>query len=316
MINWRGGVLDLGMLLVPFRTFGEAAYFDLEAHALPLQDDVAARLRLRVCRQPPYPLMVATAIGPICKAEGGPRHLTSHAEQLFTRAGQFLCGDGPKWKEQFAAMLNIRTNSVDNMSKGDSRVPQSMWLEIAGFIQDREQHASSLKAAVLVAAEPAFAGQRDFQRAALNNVRPAEPHSAFAASQMAYRPDPAFDGQPDARRALLNNRQGDGFQRAVTSGPRPSMKRVRISPAIIGASFTAQAIAAINLQFQGAPAEHAFRQFELLAADNGGATLVVPVWVSEEDIERTKAWMQEEMKKWGFTIDPMRTTNASGSFEG
>lgn len=104
--------------------------------------------------------------------------------QLFSRCGQFLCGPGPKWKEQFAAMLTIQTNTVDNMSKGTSRVPPGIWIEIAGYIQDREQHAGALKVAVLIAAEP------------------------------------AFDGQPDAQRAMM--RQGDDFQRSITSQPRGS----------------------------------------------------------------------------------------------
>lgn len=52
--------------------------------------------------------------------------------ELFTRAGQFLCGPGPKWKEQFANMLRIQTNTVDNMSKGASR-PASGRRSLATF---------------------------------------------------------------------------------------------------------------------------------------------------------------------------------------
>jgi hypothetical protein len=76
---------------------------------------------------------------------------------LFARCGQFLCGTGPKWKEQFAAMLQVKTNTVDNLAKGDSRVPPGMWREIAAFIQDRESEAPKLRASVLAAADAATA---------------------------------------------------------------------------------------------------------------------------------------------------------------
>jgi hypothetical protein len=73
--------------------------------------------------------------------------------QLFTHCGQFLCGNGPKWKEQFAAMLMVKTNTVDNMSKGTSRVPPAMWREIAAYIQDREREAPTLRGAAIAVAE-------------------------------------------------------------------------------------------------------------------------------------------------------------------
>lgn len=67
--------------------------------------------------------------------------------QHFVRCGQYLCGTGDRWKEQFAAMLQIRTNTVDNMAKGTSRIPPPMWLEIAALIQDREREGPSLRGA-------------------------------------------------------------------------------------------------------------------------------------------------------------------------
>jgi hypothetical protein len=77
-----------------------------------------------------------------------------NSAQLFARCGQFLCGTGPKWKEQFAAMLMVKTNTVDNMSKGTSRVPPAIWREIAAFIQDREREAPTLRGLALDAADP------------------------------------------------------------------------------------------------------------------------------------------------------------------
>lgn len=56
---------------------------------------------------------------------------------LFTRCGHALCSDGPKWKEQFGHLLGIKTNSVDNMSKGTSRVPPGVWERIHGLASAR-----------------------------------------------------------------------------------------------------------------------------------------------------------------------------------
>lgn len=72
---------------------------------------------------------------------------------LFTRCGHALCGDGPRWKEQFATMLGVRTNTVDNMAKGTSRIPPGMWSEIAALVQDRREQLAPLHAEVLLAAE-------------------------------------------------------------------------------------------------------------------------------------------------------------------
>jgi hypothetical protein len=76
------------------------------------------------------------------------------ADQLFTRCGHFLCGGGTRWKEQFAAMLMVQTNTVDNWHKGTSRVPPGVWREIAGFIQDRENEAPTLRLSALLESDP------------------------------------------------------------------------------------------------------------------------------------------------------------------
>ncbi|MBI2736611.1 MAG: hypothetical protein HYX38_08730 [Rhodospirillales bacterium] len=69
--------------------------------------------------------------------------------QLFTRCGHALCGDGPRWKEQFADLLGMKTNSVDNMSKGSSRIPPGVWKDIASKLHEREAALPSLKAAAV-----------------------------------------------------------------------------------------------------------------------------------------------------------------------
>lgn len=73
--------------------------------------------------------------------------------ELFTRCGHFLCGPHQKWKEQFASMLMVKTNSIDNMSKGTSRVPPAMWREIADFLRQRSDQAPELLRAAIEAAE-------------------------------------------------------------------------------------------------------------------------------------------------------------------
>jgi hypothetical protein len=83
---------------------------------------------------------------------------TRHAE-LFVRCGKAFCGDGPRWKEQFAAMLGIKPNTVDKLAKGTSPIPPDLWLNIAGLIQDRENGEARaalarLKMAVLHVANP------------------------------------------------------------------------------------------------------------------------------------------------------------------
>jgi hypothetical protein len=56
---------------------------------------------------------------------------------LFTRCGQALCGDGPRWKEQFADMLGIRTDTVDAMAKGKSRIPPGVWKDLREIMRLR-----------------------------------------------------------------------------------------------------------------------------------------------------------------------------------
>lgn len=67
---------------------------------------------------------------------------------LFTRCGHFLCGPGVGWKEQLATMLQVKTNTVDNWSKGSSRIPPTVWAEIQAFVQDKFSEAPSLIGAI------------------------------------------------------------------------------------------------------------------------------------------------------------------------
>ena len=56
---------------------------------------------------------------------------------LFARCGQALCGDGPRWKEQFADLLDIRTDTVDAMAKGKSRIPPGVWKDLREIMRLR-----------------------------------------------------------------------------------------------------------------------------------------------------------------------------------
>jgi hypothetical protein len=62
-------------------------------------------------------------------------------------AGQALFG--PDWKAPLAAALMVRTSSIDDMSTGRSRIPPTIWNEIAAFIQDREHQLRVIKVDVL-----------------------------------------------------------------------------------------------------------------------------------------------------------------------
>lgn len=85
---------------------------------------------------------------------------------LFTRCGQALCGAGPKWKEQLAEMLGIKTNTVDNMSKGTSRIPQGIWIEISGKLIERQEELATLRRPLEEAAHEAWKEQRSMPRSA------------------------------------------------------------------------------------------------------------------------------------------------------
>jgi hypothetical protein len=56
---------------------------------------------------------------------------------LFAHCGQALCGDGPRWKEQFADLLDIRTDTVDAMAKGKSRIPPGVWKDLREIMRLR-----------------------------------------------------------------------------------------------------------------------------------------------------------------------------------
>ena len=70
---------------------------------------------------------------------------------LFARCGQALCGTGPDWKAQFGRMLNgIKPDTIDGMTRGNSRIPSGVWSEIASHLHDRQMlELPALKAAAL-----------------------------------------------------------------------------------------------------------------------------------------------------------------------
>ncbi len=74
---------------------------------------------------------------------------------LFTRCGKALCGDGIRWKEQFAAQLGIRTDTADAMSKGDVRIPPGVWKDLREIMRLRALNFADLGQEIVTAYDAA-----------------------------------------------------------------------------------------------------------------------------------------------------------------
>jgi hypothetical protein len=75
--------------------------------------------------------------------------------ELFTRCGKALCGDGIRWKEQFAAQLGIRTDTADAMSKGDVRIPPGVWKDLREIMRLRALNFADLGQEIVTAYDAA-----------------------------------------------------------------------------------------------------------------------------------------------------------------
>jgi hypothetical protein len=82
---------------------------------------------------------------------------------LFTRCGKALCGDGIRWKEQFAAALGIRTDTADAMSKGDTRIPPGVWKDLREIMRLRALAFADLGQEIVTAYDAAV--QQDMAKA-------------------------------------------------------------------------------------------------------------------------------------------------------
>jgi hypothetical protein len=71
--------------------------------------------------------------------------------QLFARAGQALFGTGQDWKAQFGRALMIKSDSIDSMTKGDSRIPPGVWREVADMLEHRGRELPTLRTKALLA---------------------------------------------------------------------------------------------------------------------------------------------------------------------
>ena len=89
-------------------------------------------------------------------------NLTTPAD-LFTRCGKALCGDGIRWKEQFAAMLGIRTDTADAMAKGDTRIPPGIWKDLREAMRLRALTFADLGQEIVTAYDAAV--QQDMAKA-------------------------------------------------------------------------------------------------------------------------------------------------------
>lgn len=71
--------------------------------------------------------------------------------QVFARAGQALFGNGQDWKAQFGRALMIKPDSIDAMTKGESRIPPGVWREVADILEHRGQELPALRTKALLA---------------------------------------------------------------------------------------------------------------------------------------------------------------------
>jgi hypothetical protein len=81
---------------------------------------------------------------------------TTNPAELFTRCGKALCGDGIRWKEQFAEALGIRTDTADAMSKGDTRIPPGLWMDLRETMRLRALAFADLGQEVVTAYDAAI----------------------------------------------------------------------------------------------------------------------------------------------------------------
>jgi hypothetical protein len=195
---------------------------------------------------------------------------------LFTRCGQSLCGPGPRWKEQFAGLLQIQTNTVDNMSKGTSRIPPGVWMEIGRSLNDRLENSGALIQAISAITGTSIEGHSAYQQAMLRD---------------------------QAQRA--------GFQTSVRSAPRPAIDAYTIGPELGGISFSTRTVDALSRGIQQLAVGHEFKRFSLVLGGNGAATLEVPHGTSQQAISRFVQWASSIVAEVGLGFDPFRTTNLS-----
>lgn len=68
---------------------------------------------------------------------------------IFRRCGHDLFGEGNHWKSQMAQFLEVKTDTVDAMAKGKSRVPPGIWADLFNEVARRKSALGQL--AIIVA---------------------------------------------------------------------------------------------------------------------------------------------------------------------
>ena len=89
----------------------------------------------------------------------------------FVACGRLLFG--AHYKAPLADVLGLRVDTVDAMGKGRSRIPEGVWLEVAGLLQDREKDLPLLKLKALEFANQQMARTYRVDGSAEFGVRPA-----------------------------------------------------------------------------------------------------------------------------------------------
>jgi hypothetical protein len=122
----------------------------------------------------------------------------------FVACGRFLFG--AHYKAPLADALSLRADTVDAMGKGRTRIPEGVWLEVAGLIQDREKDLPLLKLKALKFANEQLARTYRVDGSAEFEVRPAPDGRWYTIEYSTTWPmDYRWENLPDDKRILPAN---------------------------------------------------------------------------------------------------------------
>lgn len=139
----------------------------------------------------------------------------------FAACGRLLFG--AHYKAPLADALCLRVDTVDAMGKGRTRIPEGVWREIAGLLQDREKDLPLLKLTALEFSDQQMARTYRIDGSAEFYVRPAPDGRWHTIEYTALWPiDGGWEKLPDDKRILPRNTQAirlelDGERGGATS---------------------------------------------------------------------------------------------------
>jgi len=122
----------------------------------------------------------------------------------FVACGRLLFG--AHYKAPLADALSLRVDTVDAMGKGRTRIPEGVWLEVAGLLQDREKDLPPLKLKALEFANQQMARTYRVDGSAEFGVRPAPDGRWYTIEYSTTWPiDGWWEKLPDDKRILPKN---------------------------------------------------------------------------------------------------------------